>query len=332
MGGGGSQALPNVRGSGARPCAYLGVAPVLPRRDPMTLPRRVLFTAVALDALAVGAAFVGFYAVRFQLGLVASSPERPLGVWRAMAVTQGFWLVLLAAFGFYRARVLREWTRADTWRLARVVLGGFLVLFFLLFFDAEQPGAARLTLPLYGLLVWGAVVGGRALLNGATRTLHRHGVALAPVAVVGDARRTRYVADALRAHPELGYDPVLLLTFEEDGGAGVLHLVEPSRVAAARIGGQKALASSSAPVVASRVVALDRLERDLEEAIRATGVQELVVVVGPREQHLYFRLTHVASDLGIPLRFVSNFRPILGTSDADDTLGTLALPPALLDG
>ena len=298
----------------------------------MTLPRRVLFTAVALDALAVGAAFVGFYAVRFQLGLVASSPERPLGVWRAMAATQGFWLVLLAAFGFYRVRVLRGWTRADTWRLARVVLGGFLVLFFLLFFDAEEPGAARLTLPLYGVLLWGAVVGGRALLNGATRTLHRHGVALAPVAVVGDARRTRYVADALRRHPELGYDPVLLLTFEDGGGAGVLHLVEPTRVAAARGGGAStALAASAAPVLASRVVALDRLERDLEEAIRATGVQELVVVVGPREQHLYFRLTHVASDLGIPLRFVSNFRPILGTSDADDTLGTLALPPALLD-
>ena len=288
----------------------------------MTLPRRVLFVALLLDALAVAGAFGAFYLLRFQLGLLPTGAQQPLALGSLTGVTVLFWGVLLAAFGFYRQAVLRAWMRAHTMRLARVVLGGFLVLFFLLFYDAESPGAARLTLPVYGLMVWGALVGGRAVLNRATQTLHRHGVALAPVGVVGDARRSGYVADALREHPELGYDPVLLLTFEPTGD-GRLHLVQPARL----VSGAD---PDGPPVTATRAIALDRLEATLEDAIRATGVEELVVVVGPRDQHLYFRLTHVASRLSIPLRFVSNYRPILPTSGTDDTLPMLALPPALL--
>ncbi|HYE59190.1 MAG TPA: hypothetical protein VD948_11820 [Rhodothermales bacterium] len=281
----------------------------------MKVPRSILVAAVLIDTLAVGVAFSLFYVLRFELGLLATPRLVPVALMRPLAVTAAFWLVLFGIAGFYRSSALRRWTRPLAIRLAKTVGIGLFVLFFLLFFDDVQAGAARLTLPVYAGLVWGFTAGGRKMLERLVPGLHRHGVALVPVAVVGDHARATYVADALERHPELGFTPTLLVTLGTDGD-GRLYVMKRE----AQLPGALVRTLDATP---------DALEVAVAEAVAAYGVQEVVAVLGPTDQRLYFALAHAAARLAVPLRFVSNFRPILGTSSPDDPLASLALPPAL---
>ncbi len=281
----------------------------------MKAPRSLLAAALALDALAVGVAFAVFYVLRFQLGVLGVPRLVPVAMARAMGVTVAFWLVVLALSGFYRASALIRWTRPLAVRLAKTVGLGLLALFFLLFFDDVQAGAARLTLPLYAGLIWGLVAGGRTVLEHLVPNLRRHGVALVPVAVVGSHDRATFVAKALEAHPEFGFVPTLLVTLDAEGEG---HLIVVQR------GGPVpgALVRTLAPTP-------EALEGAVTEAVASHGVKEVVAVLGPRDQRLYFALAHAAARLSVPLRFVANYRPILGTPGPDDPLGRLTLPPAL---
>jgi hypothetical protein len=279
------------------------------------VPRSILAAAVGLDALAVGGAFALFYVLRFELGLLATPRIVPVALARVVAVTVVFWLVLYTIAGFYRSSALRRWTRPLAVRLAKTVGIGLFVLFFLLFFDDVQAGAARLTLPVYAGLVWGFTAGGRKLLERLVPGLHRHGVALVPVAVVGDHARATFVADALERHPELGFTPTLLVTLGTEGD-GRLYVMKRE--------GQRPGA-----LVRTLDATPDALEVAVAEAVAAHGVQEVVAVLGPADQRLYFALAHAAARLAVPLRFVSNYRPILGTPGPDDPLATLALPATL---
>ena len=295
-------------------CWPLAFSDPVPLPLPLKAPRALLAGAVLLDAVAVGAAFALYYVLRFEMGMIATPRLMPVALLRAMGVTMGFWLVVYTIAGFYRASALLRWTRPLAVRLAKTVGIGLFALFFLLFFDDVQAGAARLTLPVYALLVWGATAGGRKLLERLMPSLRRHGVALVPVAVVGDVARATYVAEALERHPEFGFVPTLVVTLDPDGG----------RLLVMRRG-----TTPEGALVRSLEATPEALEVAVAEAVAAHGVREVVAVLGPSDQRLYFALAHAAARLSVPLRFVSNYRPILGTPGGDDPLGTLALPPAM---
>ncbi len=276
----------------------------------MPLSRALLVATLALDAGAAALAFVAYYVVRFQLGLLTAPDLHPLALAAPVALTAVFWVAAHALSGLYRFERLKRADAALAGRLGRTVAFGMLVLFFVLFFDDADAGAARLTLPVYAALTWAATLGGRWLVAGAWHRLHRHGLALVPMAVVGDPVRASQAVDALAARPDLGYAPVLAVALDPVEGTSRTRVAVSHRVAAS---GPRAVATFE-------VATPDELRDVVREALRRYGAAEMLVVLSPADQRYFFALADAASRLAIPLRFVSDYRPILGAPDAADTL------------
>lgn len=293
-------------------------------RSVMRPHRALLLATLAADGVAAAVAFGVYYVVRFHLGVIAPPTLQPLALAVPLVLTSAFWVGAFALAGLYRDDRLRRIDGVLGARLARTIAFGMLVLFFVLFFDATDAGAARLTLPVYALATWAAVLGGRWSVGRLWKRLWRSGVALVPMAVVGDARRAPLAVAELAARPDLGYVPVLAVALGP--GLDGRTAVEVMRASVVR--------ETEAPVLetvsAFEVDTPEQLRDAVYDALARTQSAEMLVVLGPADRAYFFALTHVASRLSIPLRFVSNYRPILGASGAEDTLPTLALPPALL--
>lgn len=279
---------------------------------------------VLLDIVAGSAAYGLYYAVRFEAGLLAAPVLQPAVVLAPALGTGIVWAALLAAFGLYRERHRTRFGLAQAAVLGKAVVAGVLLLFFVLFFDAVQAGEARLTLPVYGAFVFGLVAAGRLAYALAWRSLQRHGVALVPLAVVGEGRRVRYVADWLRAHPELGYAPVVLVAFDLDGARG--HVPRVLLATPGQGGGADVVTHEQALRAPADVEGLVR------RAVEEQRAREILVLLGPDELPYYFALVRVCHALSVPLRFVANYRPIVGELGEAGPLGHLALPPLLAGG
>ncbi len=289
----------------------------------MTRPRlRHIALALAGDLVAVSLAYGLYYTLRFKLALLPSPRFVPVEMVGAALATAVFWTVIFALFGLYRDKMLRQWALPQTLRLAKALGVGILLLFFVLFIDTLRPGAARLTIPVYGLSLFAVVWTVRWGLNRLTRGSTVAGVGRTRLAIVGERSRVEYVAGLLESHPDLGYKPVVLVAFDA-GSRGAPQLVYTSRLLAGRDG----FVSHAAPLESPHDLA-DVVEHAVEEQT----AEEMLVLLAPRDLAYYLELVRVCSRLSVPMRFVSNYRPIVLEEAADEPLERLLLPEHLSSG
>lgn len=275
--------------------------------------------AVLADLAAVSLAYALYYALRFHFQLLPTPRFMPVELVGPALATAGFWVVVFAAFGLYRERMLRQWGFAQTIRLAKALAVGILVLFFVLFIDTLRPGAARLTIPVYGLslfaVVWAVRWGVYRLLRGSTVA----GVGLTRLAIVGERDRVEYVAGLLDAHPDLGYRPVVLVAFDPQPRSAP-QVVYTSRLLAAQSG----FVSHAEPLQSPA-----QLADTVQQVVAQHAAEEMLVLLAPRDIAYYLELVRVCSRLSVPMRFVSNYRPILAEAAEDEPLEQILLPAHL---
>ncbi len=278
---------------------------------------RHIALALGADGLAVFVAYGLFYTLRFRLGLMPAPRFVPVELASSALATALFWVAVFALFGLYRERSLRRWGWAETLRLARALGVGILLLFFVLFIDTLRPGAARLTIPIYGLSLFGVVWTARWALYRLTRTA-LGGVGLTRLAIVGERSRAEYVAGLLQSQPELGYRPVVVVAFDAAGREA------PRLVFTSRLLSQPGFVSQSA-----RLDSPAQLADTVQHAVAENVAEEVLVLLTPRDIAYYLELVRVCSRLSVPLRFVSNYRPILPDEAPEAPLAHLMLPPHL---
>ncbi len=177
---------------------------------------------VLVDTLMVAASFYASWAVRYQaeigpeiedVNYVAFSVFAPL-----ILVLVPVTLLLFAAGGLYRARRGTEWfddipsVLKNTALAAMTLYAGVALL--------RYPANSRLTFILAWLLAFVFIVTGRAIVQVVTSELHRRGIGVERLLVVGGNNLGRIIMQSLAARGHLGYQVVGFVDDDRLGNFG----------------------------------------------------------------------------------------------------------------
>lgn len=166
------------------------------------------YLLLGIDFLSMNAAFVAYYWLRVESGLIATiiEPEFLL----PMFVIYIYWLVWFGIFGLYRSWYLLS--RLDeVVTLFRTTAVGVLVLFFLIFLDDEATNAvatSRLLIAAYWGVLFLFVSGGRLFLRGFQKRMLERGIGLRNTLIVGFTKKAQELCEMVMKYPALGYKVV----------------------------------------------------------------------------------------------------------------------------
>jgi exopolysaccharide biosynthesis polyprenyl glycosylphosphotransferase len=246
----------------------------------------VILGLLALDAAAIGGAFVLAYLIRFGTGIpLLDTPDHNLVFYTSIAFwAVPAWLALFALYHLYDRRQLftgiQEYTRA-----ANACTAGLVAIVLVSFLDVTltiSRGWLLLTWVFAILLVASGRFGARRIL----RHLHRAGRLVVPTVIVGSNEEARALAEQFLADP--------------GGGTRVLGFIDKEH-------------AIGTPVVGDLTV-LGNLGA-LEHLVREHGVREVIIAptAMAREDllHIFRRLGH--SDQ-VELRLSSGLFEVLTTS------------------
>ncbi len=169
------------------------------------------------DAALVFASFAAAYWLRFSSGLVAAPKGTPPYSEYAPGTLVACALFFLAfrAHDLYRPRRALSALDETTTVLRAVVLGSLLTMAAAFLYRGMSYSRVAF------LIAWGVasvlLPAGRLAYRALQRALHRRGVGLARVAIVGTGEMGALLAERIAAHPTLGYD---LVGFIEEGKRG----------------------------------------------------------------------------------------------------------------
>jgi exopolysaccharide biosynthesis polyprenyl glycosylphosphotransferase len=194
----------------ALPASFQTPAPAVYPPSPGQRGWGLTATLVLIDMAMVAASFYASWVVRYQaevgpeiedVNYVAFSVFAPL-ILLLVPVT----LLLFAAGGLYRSRRGTEWfddipsVLKNTALAVMSLYAGVALL--------RYPATSRLTFILAWLLAFGFVVVGRAFVQLVTSELHRRGVGVERLLVVGGNNLGRIIMQNLAARAHLGYQVV----------------------------------------------------------------------------------------------------------------------------
>jgi exopolysaccharide biosynthesis polyprenyl glycosylphosphotransferase len=215
-----------------------------------------LFTAglVALDTLALCAAFAVAYVARFKAGLpLVETPPHALSFYSSLAFWSiPVWLIVFAVYGLYTRHVQTDYSR-----IANACTAGLVVEVLFSFFDTSLS-ISRGWLLLTWLFCMVMVSLGRMAAGQLLRALHARGLFCLRAIVVGTNEEAFSIADQLLANPRGGISLVGFVDAEHPVGT-IVHANLPV------IGRPEALAyvvpeqAVSEVIVASTAVTRDQL-------------------------------------------------------------------------
>lgn len=232
-------------------------------------------TLVLADAILVWASLALAYWIRFDSGLLAA----PKGTPPFADYLPGTLVACALFFLAFRAHDLHRPRRAlsaidEAGIVIRAVLVGSLVTMAAAFLYRGVSYSR-----LYFLVFWATasvlVAAGRLLFRSGQRALHRRGVALARVAIVGTGEMGRHLARRIGAHPALGYALVGFVAAEA---------------------GTEASPDLPAPVLGSL--------SDAEELVRRESIDRLLVALPLAEHHRLLDLVAACERLPVEVLFV----------------------------
>ncbi len=168
------------------------------------------------DAALVFASFAVAYWLRFAAGLVAAPKGTPPYSEYAPGtlVACALFFLSIRAHGLYRPRRALSALDETTTVLRAVVIGSLLTMAAAFLYRGMSYSRVAF------LLAWGVasvlLPAGRLAYRALQRALHRRGVGLARVAIVGAGEMGALLAEKIAAHPTLGYD---LIGFIQEGSS-----------------------------------------------------------------------------------------------------------------
>lgn len=236
-----------------------------------------------MDALALVGANVLWHRARFHWGWLADplfspAPVALFGVVTALTI---FWLLVLLFFGMYRERYAAS--RFDELvSLAKVVIIGILVLFFLLFIDNLDAYSARRNLAFYWVAVFGLVSTGRIAVRSVQKALILRGKGLHRALVVGWDARLEALHEDVARYPEAG-----------------LKIVGAVRLG--REAGEEAVPGRAEAAIA-----------DLPRLIDELGIQDVLIALGPDDQERLVEVLRQCDGRPVSLKLVPDFYSIVG--------------------
>ena len=236
-----------------------------------------LFTAlrVLLDALLVGAAFWGAYALRFGSPRTWPYPELPRAqeTFIVAALALVIWPLSLRAMGLYRPQ--RQKTPLDeVFGVFKGTLAAGLLLVALTYFLRESR-YSRGTLALFTALSFVGISLERVFFKEILQALRRRGYNLRYVLVLGAGRLARQVLEQIDLHRELGFRPV-----------GCLSVT------------RKRVGTSVAGVEVVGTL------RDLRSVLQSRGVDQVLVALPSRSVHHLPRIMEVCADTTVDVKLV----------------------------
>lgn len=165
-----------------------------------------------IDILTLNLVWSLYYLFRVRSGWLSYLTEPDY--WLPMVAICIFWLVVFFLFGLYRSWYAKS--RFDELALlAKAIIFGVLILFFLIFFDDRGMGSpfhSRLLIAIYWALMLVCVGGGRMLQHTFQRRLLEAGIGLRNTVIVGWEAKARELYDAVLHYPALGYRVVGFVT------------------------------------------------------------------------------------------------------------------------
>jgi exopolysaccharide biosynthesis polyprenyl glycosylphosphotransferase len=259
---------------------------------------------VALDVALVWLSFYAAYAIRFDLGLFEVTKGRPpfAAYVPGVLVACALFVLSFRAHDLYRPRRARSiWDEAAT-VLRAAAIGSLLAM--AAAFLYRGVSYSRLSF----VLAWGVasvlLPAGRYLFREVQRALHRRGVGIARVAIIGTGEMGAHVARKLAVHPELGFELAGFIADDVvDDGA---RLTAAARAAANESSDASAVPAApppSAPV-------LGRLA-DTPALVEAHALDRLIVALPLASHHRILEIVAACDRLPVEIQFVPDLFEIM---------------------
>lgn len=261
--------------------------------------RRIeLFALLLIDAAALMLANYLFYAARFEWGWLSDPVYRPELITPSMVILSLFWLATLFFFGMYRERYAAS--RFDEIvSLIKVVTAGVLALFFLLFIQQLDAHAARETIVLYWLVIFGCLTGGRIVVRSAQKALILRGYGTHNALVVGWSDQVEQLFRDVARYPEAGLHVV-----------GAIRMRRPIPELAAAMSPEHHsamldLANSEESEELESIAALPNLIDELD-------IQDVLITLGSNDHEALLEVLRLCDGKSVSIKLVPDFYAVIG--------------------
>jgi len=163
------------------------------------------------DLILIAGSWVFAFYIRFHGPLAVDQPIPPWAPYGWLLVPLlVIWTVSFKQFGLYRPRRIASRTR-EVWDITRASILALLLLTALPFFY-RGFSFSRLMFAIFGATSITALCLARIFFRETLRLFRRRGFNLRHVMVVGTGRTARKIIEAIRAHPELGFQVAGIVT------------------------------------------------------------------------------------------------------------------------
>lgn len=252
---------------------------------------------LAIDAVALLLANYLFYAARFEWGWLSAPVYRPDVIAPALTILSVFWLAALFFFGMYRERYAAS--RFDEIvSLIKVVTIGVLILFFLLFIRQLDAHAARQTILLYWLFVFGSLTGGRILVRSIQKALILRGYGTHNALVVGWSDQVEQLFRDVARYPEAGLNVV-----------GAIRMRRPIReMATESVGVESLQADFKAGDEIDDLESIAALPRLIDEL----NIQDVLVTLGSNDHEALLEVLRLCDGKSVSIKLVPDFYAVIG--------------------
>jgi len=251
---------------------------------------RVVLT-VALDAGVIVAAFSLAYLLRFRWEIIPALDEPPAAPYFVVLTPLlPAWILIFAAYGLYREQIQPFFDEAL--KVASAVAMGMMLLLAGSFFYRDFS-YSRLWMLLAWALSTALVLGGRGTLRLALRAARARGIDVRRVLIVGAGPEGVTLAHALRAHPELGQQPVAFLDDRSQSEVAGLPVAGPPG--------------------------------DVLRAVRRFGAHRVVIARPQEARDETMRVAALCQEAGVPFAIVPDLYTLAATGASVEVVGRLPL-------
>ncbi len=263
-----------------------------------------LAALLVTDAVAVFFGTLLYYAARFRWEWLGEAAQQPVWPVASAAVLTGFWLLVLFFFGLYQERYAAS--RFDELiSLLKAVTVGILLLFLLVWVDANYEERGRENILFYWLDIFLMVGVGRIVIRSIQKGLILRGYGTHKALIVGWSDSVERLYHDVARYPEAGLNVVGAIRMRRDADAGAW--ATPSggfEMPSAGDGADALVLEKTLPAV-STIEALPNLIDEL-------GVQDVLIALGSDDHRELLEVLRLCDGKSVSLKLVPDFYSVIG--------------------
>lgn len=265
--------------------------------------RAELFSLLLVDAFAFSVAWYLYYLARFDWGWFGSTLVRPAAFIGPLLIITVYWILAFGFAGMYRERYAAS--RFDEIvSIVKVVTGGLLLLFFVLFVDQLDPGSAKQNLAFYWAALVLCVSTGRLLVRFVQKQFILRGKGLHRALVIGWSDQVEELFEEVARYPEAGLNIVGAIRMPREGQEH-LHPRRSAVLAPAGAEMEQQIENVWPENEQRGVEALPDLIDELE-------VQDVLITLGSEDHAALLDVLQSCDGKDVALKLVPDFYTVIG--------------------